>query len=159
MKSPIKTCSKNNFASISLNVSICFYSCKKPCTDQITLQVGYSARKETTHKPSKVATTKKKFSPMSMLLIQPCFDKCVLLHAITGRHSILLKFFLTLRFFSTVSILLSLKQVFWKKSVFFCFFVFCFFFLISRITVQCLTVQKWTSRISKTLIYLLNFIN
>ena len=29
--------------------------------DQITLLVGYSARKETTHKPSKVATTKKHF--------------------------------------------------------------------------------------------------
>ena len=48
-----------------------------------------------------------------------CFDECFLFHVITERHYFLYKFIVTQSFFATTTFLLSLKQVFWKKSVFY----------------------------------------
>ena len=47
------------------------------------------------------------------------FDKGFLFHVITGRHTFLKKCIVTLRFFSNAMLLLSLKQVIWKKSLFY----------------------------------------
>ena len=48
-----------------------------------------------------------------------CFDECFLFRVITRRHSFLYKLIITQKFGVTAMLLRSLKQVFWKKSVFY----------------------------------------
>ena len=68
----------------------------------------YSVLKETTHKPSKVATAKNLSS--SVYFVSTCFDKCFLCQCmITGSYCFSRKFIDTLRFFSTAIFLFSLK--------------------------------------------------
>ena len=56
---------------------ILFSEKQKIRTDQSTLQIFYSAWKETTHKPSKVATAKRMY-----VFGTTCLDKCCLFHVI-----------------------------------------------------------------------------
>ena len=70
------------------------------------------------HKPWKVAVAKKSF-PSVYIMDTTCFDECFLFRVITGRHSFLYKLIITQKFGVTAMLLRSLKQVFWKKSVFY----------------------------------------
>ena len=78
----------------------------------------YSAWKETSHKPLKVAATKKSFSKVYISLIQLA-STCFLFHVITGRHHFSHKFIVTQRFSTSPMLLRFLEQVFWKKSAFY----------------------------------------
>ena len=79
----------------------------------------YSVWIETTHKPSKIAATKNFFSSVYVIdfIDKNCFDECFLFHLITGRH-FFIKVCFHFEIFSTAILLVSLKQVFWKMSVF-----------------------------------------
>ena len=48
-----------------------------------------------------------------------CFDECFLFNVIIWRHYFWYKLIVALRFFATAMLLRSVKQVFWKKSVFY----------------------------------------
>ena len=48
-----------------------------------------------------------------------CSDKCFLFHVITGRRYFFFNFVVTLRFFLTILLSFSLRQVFWKTSIFY----------------------------------------
>ena len=60
----------------------------------------------------------KKSLPSVYIMDATCFDECFLFRVITGRHSFLHKLIVTQRFDVTAMLLRSLKQVFWKKSIF-----------------------------------------
>ena len=62
------------------------------------LKSCYSARIETTHKPSKVAAAKKDFSSV-YVIDATCFHECFLFRVVTGRHYFWQKLVVTLRFF------------------------------------------------------------
>ena len=57
--------------------------------------------------------------PSVYIIDATCFDECFLFCVITGRHSFLYKLIVTQKFGVTAMLLCSLKQVFWKKSVFY----------------------------------------
>ena len=66
-----------------------------------------------------VAVAKKSFPSLYIMDIT-CFDECFLFRVITRRHSFLCKLIITPKFGVYPAMLLrSLKQVFWKKSVFY----------------------------------------
>ena len=77
-------------------------------------KIFYSVWKETSHKPLKVAAAKKSF-PSVCTVDTTCFDECFWFHVITGKNYFWYKFIVTQRFGTTS----SLKQMFWKKSVFY----------------------------------------
>ena len=77
-----------------------------------------SARKCLSHRPSKAASAKNVFTSVYVIGTF-CFDKCFLFYVITGRHFLYKKFIVTQRLFATAMLLRSLKQVFWKKPVFY----------------------------------------
>ena len=79
-------------------------------------ELFYSVWKETSHKPWKVAVATTSF-PSVYIMDTTCFDECFLFRVITGRH-FLYKLIVTQKFGVTAMLLRSLKQVFWKKSVF-----------------------------------------
>ena len=81
-------------------------------------ELFYSVWKETSHKPWKVAVAKKSF-PSVYIMDTTCFDECFLFRVITGRHSFLYKLMFTQKFAVTAMLLCSLKQIFWKKSLFY----------------------------------------
>ena len=82
-------------------------------------KLSYSVWKGTPHKPLEVAAAKSPF-PSVCTIDTTCFDECFLFHVTTGRHYFLYKFVIAQRFGTTAMLLLrSLKQVFWKKSVFY----------------------------------------
>ena len=76
----------------------------------------YSVRKETSHKPLKVASAKNSFSTV-YIIDESFFDECFLFHVITERHYFLYKFIVTQRFSTIAMLLRFLRQVFWKKCV------------------------------------------
>ena len=85
---------------------------------KVYYQLFYSVWKEASYKPWKVALAKKSF-PSEYIMDTNCFDECFLFRVITGRNYFLYKLIVTHRFGVTVMLLRSLKQVFWKKSVFY----------------------------------------
>ena len=54
-------------------------------TNKVSYKRFYSVRKETSHKPLKVAAPKKSFSSV-YIIDTTCFKECFLFHVITGRH-------------------------------------------------------------------------
>ena len=66
----------------------------------------------------KVAVAKKPF-PSVYIMDTTCFDESFLFRVINGRHSFLYKLIFTKKFGVTAMLLRSLKQIFWKKSVFY----------------------------------------
>ena len=58
---------------------------KKSHTDQVYHKFFYFVWKETTAKPSKLATAQNFFSSV-YFIVTACFHKCFLFHVITGRH-------------------------------------------------------------------------
>ena len=85
---------------------------------KVYYQLFYSVWKEMCYKPWKVATAKKPFLSV-YIMDTTSFDECFLFRVITGRYSFLYKLIVTQRFGVTAKLLRSLKQVFWKKSVFY----------------------------------------
>ena len=63
---------------------------------KVYCKLFYSVRKETSHKPLKVAAAKKSF-PRVYFIDKTCFNECFLVHVITGRHYFLNKFSVTQR--------------------------------------------------------------
>ena len=91
---------------------------KETDTDQKILQLFNSVKKEISHKPSKAAAAKK-FFQVAIVIGTNSFDECFLLHAVTRNYYFLYKLVVTQRVFATVMLMCSLKQVFWKKTVFY----------------------------------------
>ena len=81
-------------------------------------KIFYSVWKETSQRPLKVAAAKKSF-PSVCTIDTTCFDECFWFHVITGKKYFWYKFIVTQRFGTTAMLLRSLKQMFWKKSVFY----------------------------------------
>ena len=73
-----------------------------------TTSFPYSVSKEASHKPLKVAATKKSF-PSVCTIDTTCFDECFLFHVITGRHYFLHKFIVTQRLGTIAMLLYALK--------------------------------------------------
>ena len=67
---------------------------------------------------SKVATAKN-FFPSVCVIGKACFDECFLFNVIIWRHYSLYKFIFTQSIFAIAILLRSLKQVFWKMSIFY----------------------------------------
>ena len=65
------------------------------------------------------STCKQNFLPSVYVIGTACFDECFWFYAVIGRHYFLYKFIATQKFFAFTMLLRSLKQVFWKKSVFY----------------------------------------
>ena len=78
----------------------------------------YSVWKETSHKPSKVVDIKN-LLPSLYVIRTTCFDECFSFHVVIVKHYFLCKFIVTQRFFATTMLLPALKQLFWKKSVYY----------------------------------------
>ena len=75
---------KTKFTSYKQYFFVFLFSRKKKTdTDQSILQAFYSASKEASHKPLKVAAANKSFPSMFIIDIT-CFDECISLHVITG---------------------------------------------------------------------------
>ena len=91
---------------------------KKTHTDQIILPVFFTLSEKKRLKNLRKWQLKNNFFPSVYVFGKACLDQCFLFHVITWRH-FLYKFMVTQRFFVTVKFLRSLKQVFWKKSVFY----------------------------------------
>ena len=77
---------------------------------QVYYNLSYSVWEETSHKPLKVATTKKCFPSVYTIDIT-CLGECFLFHVMIERHYFLYKFIVTKRFDETTMLLRSLKQV------------------------------------------------
>ena len=85
-----------------IKLNICMWKLNLLLTNSICLVVSslemqrrliqtkffYSASKETTHKPSKVAAAKN-FSSRAHVIDTSCFDECFLFHLITGSRCFL----------------------------------------------------------------------
>ena len=99
---------------------------KKSHTNQIYYKFFYSAWREATHKPSKVATAKK-FSLLCLSLLQLTSIN-VFIPCDNWKTLFFIKVYRYRQVSSTVMFLRSLKQMIWKKSV---------FFFIFEIRVQC----------------------
>ena len=78
----------------------------------------HSVWKGTAHKPSKV-TTAEYFFPSVYVIGTACFEECFLFRVIIGRHYFLYQFTITQKFSAIAMLLCSLKQVLWKKSIFY----------------------------------------
>ena len=76
-----------------------------------------SVWKEMTSKPLKIAASKIIFFSV-YLTGKTCFDECFLFHMITGGHFFIKVCRYSERFFNAM-LLCSLKQVFWKQSIFY----------------------------------------
>ena len=75
---------KTKFTSYKQYFFVFLFSRKKKTdTDQSILQAFYSASKEASHKPLKVAAANKSFPSMFIIDIT-CFDECISFHVITG---------------------------------------------------------------------------
>ena len=116
---------------------------KKTSPNQNTLQNFYSVSKDTTHEPSRVATAKS-FSPVCMLLVQLALINVFYfmwqLEDMVFHKSLSLSMFL-----------LSLKQVIWKTSVLY------FFYLQNYSAMLIPKLRNEPLVYHKALIYLINF--
>ena len=100
-----------------INNILVFFSrnTKKTHTDQIILQIFLLCLKR---KKRLTRQLQKSFSQV-YVTDTACFKECFLFHMILGRNYFLYKFIIAQKYFTTAMLLRSLKQAFWKKSVFY----------------------------------------
>ena len=91
---------------------------KKIHTDRSILPIFLLCLKRNVSQTLKIRSFKKSF-PSVYIMDTTCFDEYLLFRVITRRHSFLYKLVVTQRLCVTAILLRSLKQVFWKKSVFY----------------------------------------
>ena len=99
-----------------INNILVFFSrnTKKTHTDQIILQIFLLCLKR---KKRLTRQLQKSFSQV-YVTDTVCFKECFLFHMILERNYFLYKFIIAQKYFTTAMLLRSLKQAFWKKSVF-----------------------------------------
>ena len=99
-----------------INNILVFFSrnTKKTHTDQIILQIFLLCLKR---KKRLTRQLQKSFSQV-YVTDTACFKECFLFHMILERNYFLYKFIIAQKYFTTAMLLRSLKQAFWKKSVF-----------------------------------------
>ena len=90
---------------------------KKTHADQSILPTSLLCLKRNISLTLKSSSCKKSL-PNVYIMDTTCFNECFLFCVMTGRHSFLYKLIVTQRFDATAMLLRSLKQVFWKKSIF-----------------------------------------
>ena len=71
----------------------------------------------------KSSSCKKVFPKCAYHIDTICFNECFLFHVMIERRYFLYKFIFTQRFVETAMLLYSLKQVFWKKSAFYIYYL------------------------------------
>ena len=88
---------------------------RRPIQTKLYYKFFYSVLKEKNISQSSC----KKVFPKCMLLIQLASSNVFLFHVIIGRNYFLYKFIINQKHITTAMLLLSLKQAFWKKSLFY----------------------------------------
>ena len=94
---------------------------EKTHTDQSILLTFLLWLKRNASQTLKSSSRKKVFPKCVYIMDTTCFDECFLFRVITRRHSFLYKLIVTQKFGSAM-LLRTLKQVYWKKSVFYIYY-------------------------------------